>query len=171
VLAPTREIALQVADALGALGAGLPAPGLAVGAFIGGLPTDEDVRRLRRCAAGGAARVVAPANTPGCCAAAAGPPSGVALALPLLMARMRDGVQCRCKARSRAHACGWPAQAQAAAGRRAGMPGSCAPRQSTRPPWHANVLGGDDRRSQGLKPWAADKPAPQHAPRTSQTVH
>jgi len=32
---------------------------------------------------------------PGACAPAAGPPSGVALALPLLMARMRDRVQCQ----------------------------------------------------------------------------
>ncbi len=50
VLAPTREVALQIGDALTALGAQLPAPGLALGTFIGGLPTEEDVRRLRRCA-------------------------------------------------------------------------------------------------------------------------
>ena len=49
VVAPTREIALQVGDVITALGARLPAPGLALGTFIGGLPTEEDVRRLRRC--------------------------------------------------------------------------------------------------------------------------
>ena len=49
VVAPTREIALQVGDVISALGARLPAPGLALGTFIGGLPTEEDVRRLRRC--------------------------------------------------------------------------------------------------------------------------
>ena len=48
VVAPTREIALQVGDVITALGARLPAPGLALGTFIGGLPTEEDVRRLRR---------------------------------------------------------------------------------------------------------------------------
>ena len=92
MLAPTREIALQVADALAALGAGLPAPGLAVGAFIGGLPTEEDVRRLRRCAAGGGLARGARCR-PGGCAPAAGQPAGVALAPPLLMARMTDGMQ------------------------------------------------------------------------------
>lgn len=49
VVAPTREIALQVGDVISSLGARLPAPGLALGTFIGGLPTEEDVRRLRRC--------------------------------------------------------------------------------------------------------------------------
>ena len=67
MLAPTREIALQVADALVALGAGLPAPCLAVGAFVGGLPTEEDVRRLRRCVARRALhRAHAPASGSGC---------------------------------------------------------------------------------------------------------
>lgn len=76
VLAPTREIALQVADALVALGAGLPAPGLAVGAFVGGLPTEEDVRRLRRCAArSGLFR--AHAAAPPVCAPPAGPLGGM----------------------------------------------------------------------------------------------
>lgn len=48
VLAPTREVALQGAEVVAAAGANLPAPGLAVGAFIGGLPVEEDQRQLRR---------------------------------------------------------------------------------------------------------------------------
>ncbi|KAK9828374.1 hypothetical protein WJX81_000707 [Elliptochloris bilobata] len=48
VVAPTREIALQVGEVMSAVSARLPAPGLAIGTFIGGLPTEEDVRRLRR---------------------------------------------------------------------------------------------------------------------------
>ena len=48
VLVPTREIALQVAGVLAAITAGIPAPGLVVGTFIGGLPIEEDQRLLRR---------------------------------------------------------------------------------------------------------------------------
>jgi hypothetical protein len=45
---PTREIALQVADVLTKISADLPAPGLALGVFIGGMPTQEDQKLLRR---------------------------------------------------------------------------------------------------------------------------
>lgn len=52
VLAPTREIALQAAEAVALAAAALPPPGLAVGTFIGGLPVEEDERQLRRCVGG-----------------------------------------------------------------------------------------------------------------------
>ena len=52
VLVPTREIALQVAGVLRAITAVLPAPGLVVGTFIGGLPIEDDQKLLRRCNAG-----------------------------------------------------------------------------------------------------------------------
>lgn len=48
VLAPTREIALQGAEVVGATAACLPPPGLVCGTFIGGLPVEEDHRILRR---------------------------------------------------------------------------------------------------------------------------
>ena len=48
VLVPTREIALQVAGVLTAISAVLPAPGLVVGTFIGGLPIEDDQKLLRR---------------------------------------------------------------------------------------------------------------------------
>lgn len=48
VLAPTHEIALQSAEVLGQLAAHMPAPGTAVGIFIGGLPISEDQKLLRR---------------------------------------------------------------------------------------------------------------------------
>ena len=47
-MAPTREIALQGSEAVAAVGAALPPPGLACGTFIGGLPSEEDERQLRR---------------------------------------------------------------------------------------------------------------------------
>lgn len=49
VLAPTHEIALQSAAVLGQLAAQMPAPGAALGVFIGGLPISEDQKLLRRC--------------------------------------------------------------------------------------------------------------------------
>ncbi|KAK9823568.1 hypothetical protein WJX72_003866 [[Myrmecia] bisecta] len=46
VLAPTREIALQSAEVIHKLAAGLA--GLSVGVFIGGIPVEEDQKLLRR---------------------------------------------------------------------------------------------------------------------------
>lgn len=49
VLAPTREVALQSSDVIKRIAGGLPAPAPACVAFVGGLPTVEDQKRLRRC--------------------------------------------------------------------------------------------------------------------------
>ena len=49
ILAPTHEIALQSAEVLSQLAAHMPAPGAAIGVFIGGLPVSEDQKLLRRC--------------------------------------------------------------------------------------------------------------------------
>jgi len=51
ILAPTHEIALQSAEVLGQLSAHMPAPGVSMGVFIGGLPISEDQKLLRRYAA------------------------------------------------------------------------------------------------------------------------
>ena len=48
ILAPTHEIALQSAEVLSQLAAHMPAPGAAIGVFIGGLPISEDQKLLRR---------------------------------------------------------------------------------------------------------------------------
>lgn len=53
VVAPTREVALQSSDVITRVAAGLPAPSLSCIAFVGGLPTAEDQKRLRRCALAG----------------------------------------------------------------------------------------------------------------------
>ncbi|XP_043208066.1 DEAD-box ATP-dependent RNA helicase 40-like [Amphibalanus amphitrite] len=47
VLAPTREVAVQVAQVITAIG--VEVPGLAVQTLIGGLPLAQDVANLRRC--------------------------------------------------------------------------------------------------------------------------
>ncbi|XP_037085580.1 ATP-dependent RNA helicase DbpA-like [Pollicipes pollicipes] len=47
VLAPTREVAVQVAQVVAAIGSHVP--GLAVHTLIGGLPLAQDVANLRRC--------------------------------------------------------------------------------------------------------------------------
>ncbi|ESO82336.1 hypothetical protein LOTGIDRAFT_223393 [Lottia gigantea] len=47
VLAPTREIAVQIQDVIKNIGACLPR--LACHTFIGGLPIKEDIQKLRRC--------------------------------------------------------------------------------------------------------------------------
>lgn len=47
ILAPTREIAVQINDAVIAIGGALP--GLRSHFFIGGMPLDEDKLRLKRC--------------------------------------------------------------------------------------------------------------------------
>ncbi len=47
VLAPTREIAVQICDVITALGRGVS--GLATHTFIGGLPVTEDKAKLKRC--------------------------------------------------------------------------------------------------------------------------
>jgi superfamily II DNA/RNA helicase len=48
VLAPTREVALQAADVITEVASGTPSPPLSVATLIGGLPTAEDERILRR---------------------------------------------------------------------------------------------------------------------------
>ena len=48
VLAPTREVALQSADVIQRVAAGLPSPAPVCAAFVGGLPAAEDQKRLRR---------------------------------------------------------------------------------------------------------------------------
>ena len=48
ILAPTREIALQCTEVVNAASSALPSPGLVCGTFIGGLPTEEDEKVLRR---------------------------------------------------------------------------------------------------------------------------
>ena len=48
VLAPTREVALQAADVITEAAAGTSSPALSVATLIGGLPTAEDERILRR---------------------------------------------------------------------------------------------------------------------------
>lgn len=48
MLAPTREVALQSADVVQRIAAGLPTPIPAGAAFVGGLPIAEDQKRLRR---------------------------------------------------------------------------------------------------------------------------
>ncbi|KAH7619074.1 hypothetical protein Ndes2526B_g06027 [Nannochloris sp. 'desiccata'] len=48
VLAPTREVALQAADVITEAAVGTPSPSLSVATLIGGLPTAEDERILRR---------------------------------------------------------------------------------------------------------------------------
>jgi len=48
VLAPTREVALQAADVITEAAAGTRSPALSVATLIGGLPTAEDERILRR---------------------------------------------------------------------------------------------------------------------------
>eukprot|EP00884_Botryococcus_braunii_P020562 jgi/Botrbrau1/718/Bobra.160_2s0041.1 len=48
VIAPTREIAMQAGEIMSAIGAYRPSSGVSVGVFIGGMPTEEDCRRLRR---------------------------------------------------------------------------------------------------------------------------
>lgn len=60
ILAPTHEIALQSAEVLGQLAAHMPAPGAAIGIFIGGLPISEDQKLLRRCSARRAACDMSP---------------------------------------------------------------------------------------------------------------
>ena len=52
MLTPTREIALQAAEAVGLAAGALPPPGLACGTFIGGLPVEEDEKQLRRYVGG-----------------------------------------------------------------------------------------------------------------------
>lgn len=48
IIAPTREIAMQSGEIISAISAYRPPSGVSVGVFIGGLPTEEDHRRLRR---------------------------------------------------------------------------------------------------------------------------
>jgi ATP-dependent RNA helicase DDX20 len=48
ILAPTREVALQSSDVAQRIAAALPEPAPACVAFVGGLPTVEDQKRLRR---------------------------------------------------------------------------------------------------------------------------
>jgi len=48
ILAPTREVALQISDVIQRVAAGLPAPAPVCVSFVGGLPTSEDEKRLRR---------------------------------------------------------------------------------------------------------------------------
>jgi superfamily II DNA/RNA helicase len=56
VLAPTREVALQSCDVIERVAAALPAPAPSSAAFVGGLPTADDQKRLRRCGAALATR-------------------------------------------------------------------------------------------------------------------
>jgi DEAD/DEAH box helicase len=60
ILAPTHEIALQSAEVLSQLAAHMPAPGAAIGVFIGGLPISEDQKLLRRCRTAWAEEVLDP---------------------------------------------------------------------------------------------------------------
>ncbi len=48
ILAPTREVALQSADVVARIAAALPAPAPSCAVFVGGLPTSDDEKRLRR---------------------------------------------------------------------------------------------------------------------------
>eukprot|EP00877_Chromochloris_zofingiensis_P005179 jgi/Chrzof1/14662/Cz09g11070.t1 len=48
VLAPTRELALQSCEVINRIAVGLPEPRTACAAFVGGLPTVNDEKRLRR---------------------------------------------------------------------------------------------------------------------------
>lgn len=47
ILAPTREIAVQIADTLKAVGS--PFTGLVIESFIGGLPEKDDINRVQNC--------------------------------------------------------------------------------------------------------------------------
>ena len=47
MLAPTREIAIQIWEVIGSLGSAMPA--LQCHTFIGGLPLHEDKKKLQRC--------------------------------------------------------------------------------------------------------------------------
>lgn len=49
IVAPTREIALQIAEVIRFLASKMPRPAAEVGAFIGGLPIEQDQKVLRRC--------------------------------------------------------------------------------------------------------------------------
>lgn len=55
VLAPTRELAVQSHQVLERIAAGLPTPAPRSAVFVGGLPTADDEKRLRRCVAAAAA--------------------------------------------------------------------------------------------------------------------
>ena len=47
VLAPTREIAVQIRDVFQTIGAGIP--GLVCGVLIGGISLKEDIEILQKC--------------------------------------------------------------------------------------------------------------------------